>query len=578
MRSTTIHRLLALSAGLLCVFAILEATLQTTHLLHLLQNRKTATPDSTQAQSRPFTIMCIGESMTAGINGQAYPDKLEQILKKRYPGKNIRVLNKAVYKSTAYVYARDMEFYINAYHPDVVIAMLGINDIKSFTTAQHIKTRIAPSWWNNLRSVYLIKSLILALREKNLQAPNTPPAQFQAQLEWYWNQYTFRHFLFNSPQTLDRKMLKYAKTPFAKTFWQAKNMLNEGFPDKAMDLLLKANRLNPTSPDVYAIAALTLNLNRTQNLYAKAWQLAGTPPQNTSDPYNTLTGIFRQKCEKLFKDPSGFYLCWGRWHLQYDEFEPAHKAFEQGLSQSAPDSAQANDFAALSVHMDQKQKAPQKAMTQIKQVLTNDPANLYALRLGALMEFNAPPNSTPRFLHACIKFYPQFQSAYIALAINHYQNGEYAKTRELLEQAAQIEPLTNVREVQMLEDTYLKLENREPTQNANRIFAKHYREIFKTIDRHGIKLIAMQYPMRSVESLKAVFTPAQRSKIIFADNNPIFKKMLKTQNYDKLFVDSFARNFGHFTKQGCFLAAKTAAQAVAKVLPSSFIQTGPEQN
>jgi len=90
----------------------------------------------------------------------------------------------------------------------------------------------------------------------------------------------------------------------------------------------------------------------------------------------------------------------------------------------------------------------------------------------------------------------------------------------------------------------------------------NYNILKENIIRKGIKLVSMQYPMRSVKPLKKIFNNSKG--IAFVDNEQIFKEAVKRGNYDKLFIDNFGGDFGHCTFEGERLVAENAARVILK--------------
>ncbi|MDP7113894.1 MAG: hypothetical protein QGH45_18130 [Myxococcota bacterium] len=54
--------------------------------------------------------------------------------------------------------------------------------------------------------------------------------------------------------------------------------------------------------------------------------------------------------------------------------------------------------------------------------------------------------------------------------------------------------------------------------------------------------------------------------LVFVDNGPTFEEAIARQGYDRLFIDRFAREFGHCTPEGNRLIAANVAAAIADQL------------
>ncbi len=94
-----------------------------------------------------------------------------------------------------------------------------------------------------------------------------------------------------------------------------------------------------------------------------------------------------------------------------------------------------------------------------------------------------------------------------------------------------------------------------------------YKLIVKKLIDNNIKVICMQYPVRSVlilqEQLK---NELYYDKITFVSNEKNFKDVLMKKNFDDLFVDLFAGDFGHCTDLGNTLIAENVVDTLEKIL------------
>ena len=74
-----------------------------------------------------YRIMCLGESTTAG-GEDMWPALLEKILARRYPAARFNVINKGVPGYNTSEIMQELEGNLNEVRPDLVIAMMGMND------------------------------------------------------------------------------------------------------------------------------------------------------------------------------------------------------------------------------------------------------------------------------------------------------------------------------------------------------------------------------------------------------------------------------------------------------------------
>ncbi|MCX5794303.1 MAG: tetratricopeptide repeat protein [Elusimicrobia bacterium] len=89
---------------------------------------------------------------------------------------------------------------------------------------------------------------------------------------------------------------------------------------------------------------------------------------------------------------------------------------------------------------------------------------------------------------------------------------------------------------------------------------ENYLKIKTLLDRRGVALAAVQYPMRSVAPLRDMLAGAP--EVTFVDNEDSFRQAVAREGYFALFVDNFGGDFGHCTRRGNELLASNIADAV----------------
>ena len=94
-----------------------------------------------------------------------------------------------------------------------------------------------------------------------------------------------------------------------------------------------------------------------------------------------------------------------------------------------------------------------------------------------------------------------------------------------------------------------------------------YKLILKKLTENNIKIICMQYPVRSILPLQEQLkTESYYDKITFISNEKVFKNALMESNYDEIFNDLFAGDFGHCTDLGNTLIAENIVHSLEKML------------
>ena len=88
----------------------------------------------------------------------------------------------------------------------------------------------------------------------------------------------------------------------------------------------------------------------------------------------------------------------------------------------------------------------------------------------------------------------------------------------------------------------------------------NYRYIKRMVAGRGVKMVCMQYPMRSLEPLKHILDTLE--DVRFVDNERSFTQVIAQESYDAYFIDRFAGDFGHATRKGNRLLAENVARVV----------------
>ena len=104
--------------------------------------------------------------------------------------------------------------------------------------------------------------------------------------------------------------------------------------------------------------------------------------------------------------------------------------------------------------------------------------------------------------------------------------------------------------------------NRLKTDYYAAITVNNYRKLKNILDRKGIKLVCVQYPVRDVEPLKRIF--GKNEGVIFVDNEQVFKKAVRKGSNKEYFRDMFAGDFGHCTQKGNELLAQNIADVILR--------------
>ena len=117
-------------------------------------------------QKGSYRIMCLGESTT----DNAYPTQLQRTLNQRNIGIRFSVINKGVSGTDTEVILSRLEYNLDKYNPDMVIAMMGANDSDSVMSYEGILPKKNTRCLNSLRTYQLVKLIKLHIINKIYQS------------------------------------------------------------------------------------------------------------------------------------------------------------------------------------------------------------------------------------------------------------------------------------------------------------------------------------------------------------------------------------------------------------------------
>ena len=468
-------------SGILLSLALLELGLRLGGFIFLsLQEYKNRTAIYNKGAYR---IMCLGESTTAIGGNDSYPNQLEEILNQRHIGIKFSVINKGVVgNNSAYILAH-LEENLDKYHPDMVTAMMGVND-------------------------KLIKYY------EGIPEANT--------------------FLFN----------KFRTYKLARILWM--NIINK--IKKKGTYNLQENKTDTRSQPDYSLIGL-------KACYAEE--------MNSIQIEESL-----KKAIELNPKNDRLYVELGRFYRDNGKYAQAEKLFQKALNLNP-----GNDMAYVELgfcYLNQSKDA--QAVEMLKKAIELNPRNdLAYVELGRYYRDQGKHIESEEALKKAVEINPRGDWAYILLGLCYMYQGRYTQSEEAFKKAIDLNPADD-RAYGGLAALYEEIGKHESAQQyyqqANNLRLKHYdprtiynyQELKRILDKRGIKLVCVQYPVRSIEPLKRIFQG--QSDVIFVDNERIFKDALKKASYREYFTDMFEGDFGHCTRKGNRLLAENIANVI----------------
>jgi tetratricopeptide (TPR) repeat protein len=169
---------------------------------------------------------------------------------------------------------------------------------------------------------------------------------------------------------------------------------------------------------------------------------------------------------------------------------------------------------------------------------------------------------------------PQNAGAFIGLGQLYRNQGKLSQAEDAFKQAIKLNPRNDrvygalsVLYEEMgkpeLADAYAQKANELRAGYDNPVTRDNYRKLKAISDARGIRVVCVQYPMRSIEPLKKIFE-GNEERVIFVDNEKVFKDAVQKDGYHIYFKDMFGGDFGHCTNKGNRLLADNIAGAILK--------------
>lgn len=462
-----------------------------------------------------ITIICLGESTTA----DGYPAELETILNERNIGRDFTVLNLGIGGTNTGVILSRVEEYIDEYEPDIVVAMMGIND-------QSIAPPVKDSIYHSKDFLYRTDSLrvhkLFALLKENIETALRLPKDRADESESIEEEKSrfFRDLSVNTiiPDELYSDWIN-------ENYHEYRLLTTEDFlsPDAShllqqlsgyyikLERYEKADKVLETGPERLAEAAHVL-----EDL---------TNPLNRMGKYTESAAILRIGLKLAPKDP---YLLRSLGHLYMKKglFDTAEPLLLKAYSLSPDDPTILKTLSDLYVNTYRYEKAVPPLNKLFKQ-------NPYDLNI---IEY---------------------------LVDLHVLYEKYEEAEAILKLVRRLDISS-----EFLKHMFIITEQQRESL-SKKTTADNYNKLMEILSRRGIPLVAVQYPVRPLDSLKAMLGGVHKG-LYYVNNEEDFKRGVDESGYSEYFVDIFAGDFGHMTLKGKRLLSKNIADVIEKKVLAEY--------
>jgi tetratricopeptide (TPR) repeat protein len=583
---TSLHQKVGLMAlGLFLALMIIEIALRLSGfvLASLQENRNLYSLSHKNA----YHIMCIGESTTSN----QYPRFLEKELNQRNLGIKFSVIDKGINGIKTVEILRKIQSYLDEYCPSAVIAMMGINDWGPHIPYEGVSGSRAINALKSFRTYKLTRLIWFRILKKSTELGFYRPKEGQSKIgiepnfledelkEVYAKEINFAR---------DEKTLKEIIEADPKNYDAYKELgwfcIKQGSLSRAEEAFKKAVKLDSKNCEAYRGLSWVYgeqdNFLRAEEILKKAIELN---PESCG-AYKALSWIYcvqsklPQAEETLSKavelDPKDYEAYKGlAWvYGEQDKFPQAEETFRKAI---ALDSKDFDLYNKLGWIYGEQGKYSQAEET-FKKAIELDPTDYDPYKgLARVYRWQHKFPQAEETLKRAIKVDPKNFHAYGALGWVYGEQGKISQAEEVFEKSIEIDPKNDwaygalsVLHGETGNHELAKEYDKKATELRLRYYTSEtvnsYRRLKEVLDKRGIKLICVQYPMRSVESLKMVFDGEEG--VIFVDNEKIFKDAVRKTSYKEYFKDMFGGDFGHCSDEGNELLAKNIADAIVNSL------------
>ena len=525
-------------SGLILSLVLLEAGLRLSGFI--LSSMQESENLRSIKQKGVYRILCLGESTTY----KQYPHLLEQVLNQRNIGVRFSVIDKGRPGINTLFILRRVESYLAEYHPDMVVAMMGINDrgIKYYQDISEVDAWIFQHCRIYRFGRILYTHFLKKLQKKDVYGPG--------RADW------------KGKPGLDDKRLSIEKAGLPNEVSVDGMVKSDLKSDDKGSFVVRDS--SPQGEDLFEPPRITKNTAQ----YFRLGQLCQKQGKLTQaeDAFKKVVEL-NPKNDRVYTQLGFLYTAQGEIFLAEDAFK---KAIELNPKNDSTYAGLGGSFL--------KQGKLSQADDSFKKAIELNPKNDQAYAgLGELEQarHGRGCRQAEDSFKKAIEINPENGQAYYELGRLYRTQGDLSRAEDSFRRAFEINP----KHERLLGEMFLLYEEmgqhelaKEYSEKARLLLksgdcavtASSYRKLKNILDAKGVKLVCVQYPVRNVGPLKEIFE--NDKNVIFVDNERIFKEALKKSGYkhNEYFIDMFGGDFGHCTPKGNMLLAKNIADVILR--------------
>ncbi|MDP3041910.1 MAG: tetratricopeptide repeat protein [Candidatus Omnitrophota bacterium] len=486
-------------------------------------------------QKGVYRIMCIGESTTQG----QYPGFLEEILNQHNTGIKFSVIDKGIVDTNTVVLLSQLEGNLDTYKPDMVVAMMGNNDLGLyFSSAEAVNVPEKPLFSRPLKVCKLANLLWLYIAAKAKEI------KFHSQEKEDY----VKNEGFISQEGPLKKAIKFNLKDAAVYEALGEEYKGEKKFPEAEQAFKKSLKFDPQNCFVHAKLGDTYRIQQKFPEAEQAFKQALNFNSNCELAYVLLGRMYGDlgrisEAEQAFKKTLQLnskniwaYSGLGRIYSNYGRFTEAEQVFKKALELDLQNDSLYMDLGRIY----KRQKKFPEAEDAFKKALECNPKNDFAYtELGFIYLCQRKFVEVERFFKKSLELNPNNVRGYAGLESIYFERDNLELFKEYMEKTRQ-----------------LRQKEFKPRTINN------YLKLKQILDKRNIRLVCVQYPMLSIKPLKKIFEGQKGA--IFVDNEETFKDAVKSNGYKAYFRDMFEGDFGHCTEKGNKLLARNIADAILK--------------
>lgn len=531
-----------------------------------------------------YRIMCLGESTTQG----QYPSFLEKELNSRDIGVQFSVIDKGIGGTDTSFILFNLEGYLDQYQPDMVVAMMGVNDFNRFLKADLEQDSSRKTFLSSFK-VYRLARFVARHLESKFGGEERAKALALDQL---YARPVSAGPLPSLKQIVaeDADLRKAVETQPGdpRVFIdQARRYIDEGKGAEAEQLIREAIRLQPQNSDYYI--ELSLFYERVSRI-GEAEQALLQAPNRDARVYLALARLYgklrkEDKEEDVLRQaasiPAARPLDWphselASLYLDQGRIEEAEAEAHLALELNPKNNWALVKLAKIYSRKGDYQRA-EKLMAKAAAVIRQD--QWFVLYQQAEMFDNhGKKEEALRAAEKSLALKPDNMEA-LGFLYYYYRRvtGDLGKAEEMLQRAVATKSPLSLWAVGEMASLRYEQNDQEYVQRFRTDYwegQKHprkyvfyqpltrqnFRKMKTILDRRGIVLVVVQYPTRELKPLKDIF--AGEDNVFFVDNEKIFRDAVMQDGFNVYFGDMFAGDFGHCTDAGNQLLAENISDTI----------------